>query len=195
MGLGAGRPVTVRSKEEFRKLSERGLLGNYLRSWRSVDDFLDYGFLDYGQVCEWLTIRNLIPGATGFSAVVHRNSIHATIALMVATGSRKEDLYFQEIPAPRLRRNWNIEAILTTRGVSLFYEQNTTQPVRGIRERGAYADGLKAQAVLRSMEPESYDTLMEIWETYPEAVIEATEFSEQVGALGRQLVVWEVRCY
>ncbi|HEY3379724.1 MAG TPA: hypothetical protein VGL77_19795 [Armatimonadota bacterium] len=59
-----------------------------------------------------------------------------------------------------------------------------------------HADGLAAQLMLRAaMDAPSWDTLQDIWERYPDAVVEFTVFNRGVGTLGHNTVFWEVREY
>ncbi len=114
--------------------------------------------------------------------------------------ARLEDLFIQEIPCPDARRVIQFEAMLgpgwpgAGAGVELFYELESTEPVRGIRERCKTASGLMAQSLLRTYLSEaSYETLMGIWDQYPTAIVEFTEFSAPCGVFGQRGIFWEVR--
>lgn len=177
----------IRTKEEFNALSRTGRLGNFLRSWGSLEQLWDSGYQGY------LTIRHRQPQSPHFIPVSQTCCVVSHAALLEQAGARPEDMYFTEIPHPDTLRVMNFEAMLSERGVELYYEFNTTNPVRGIRERGTYASGLVAQGVLELLSPASYEMVAEIWRKHPTAVIEATEFTQPCGVFGRELIVWEVR--
>jgi hypothetical protein len=180
----------IRTKAEFNALSRAGRLGNYLRSWDTSAAVEDSGYR------EFLTIRSRVPSSRWFVPVVHYSDLQNTIDVLAFRGAPPVGaFYFQEIPDPDTRRVANIEAMLTERGVFLFFERDTIAPVRGIRERGTRVDGgLRAQTVLRSvLSPGSYDTLQEIWSEHPTSIIEATEWAAPCGAFHQPLTVWEVR--
>jgi len=186
----------IRTKDEFNALSRAGSLGNFLRSWDTPMAVVRSGYFGF------LTIRSRVPDNTWFVAATHsHDGIHgwfwSDLALIgLRGGPGPEAFYFQEIPSPRAHRILNLEAMLTENGVELCYERDTTAALRGIRDRGTWAKGLRAQAVLRTvLSPESYDSLHAIWEKHPTSIIEATEWSVPCGAYQQQLTVWEVRDY
>ena len=47
--------------------------------------------------------------------------------------------------------------------------------------------------LLRAQLQEDFDMVMDIWDRYPDSVIELSKFARPVGALGRKVVIWEVR--
>jgi hypothetical protein len=103
-------------------------------------------------------------------------------------------MYFRQIPDPDARRVVQFEAMLDEHHVTMYYELDTTNVLRGIRERGRLARGAAAVAILQAyLSPSSYDDLLAMWELHPTSIIEATEFSRPVGEFGRQLLFWEVR--
>lgn len=187
--------MTIPNKETYNALSQRGLLGNYLRTFGTLPEA-------YKSKAPCFTIRSTSKQSPYFVPVVERNKLLTTVHELYKAGAYAHDIYFQGIPAPDTNRVIQFEAMLGPQwdgagaGVELFYELDTTQPVRGIRERCKTASGLKAQVILRTLlEPRSYDTLMDIWDRYPTAIIEASEFSRPVGALHERLCIWETRDY
>lgn len=199
--------MRIASKEEFNRLSQAGQLGNFLRTWDALADVEQANY--YG----WLTIQSkdkqsphFIPWVTNGLAAFGKWSGYQTArqgaAALMRNGAKRESMYFREVPGPNAARILQFEAMLSPTwpgagtGVDLCYETGSTEPLRGIRERGKSAYGLMAQTVLRTLlHPTSYDTLQDIWERYPTAIIEATEFSEPCGVFSQRLVVWEVRDY
>ncbi len=178
----------VKTKAEYIARSQAGQLGNYLKSWDRAIDVLESDYTGY------LTIRNRVFGSPHFIPVTQRCCLVSHVALLESRGEREENLYFQQIPPPGSRRVIQFEAVRSERGIDLCYELDTTEPLRGIRDRGKWASGLMAASVLRTyLSPGSYDDLWEIWGEHPTSVIEATEFSENVGEFSRPLLFWEVR--
>ncbi|MCL5742979.1 MAG: hypothetical protein M1541_03485 [Acidobacteria bacterium] len=180
----------IATKGEFNALSRAGHLGNFLRSWDTPELVAEAEYRGF------LTIRSRVPSSRWFVPVVHYSDLRNTLDVLAWRGGPSAaGFYFQEIPDPNTRRIANIEAMLTERGVFLYFERDTTSPVRGIRERGACLNGgLRAQAVLRTLlSPDSYDTLHEIWSQHPTSIIEATEWAAPCGAFHQPLTVWEVR--
>ena len=81
-------------------------------------------------------------------------------------------------------------------GLHLRY---TTGDARNLRhsldERGKDVHGAQAARVLRELAGSDADTLHELWDRYPDAVIEASVFGCSVGHLRKPLIIWEVRDY
>lgn len=204
--------MKITTKEDFTRLSQRGLLGNYLRSWATLQDLEASGYRG------WVTIRSrdkqsphFVPWA--FVGLLDRGmfvdkewitfpSTYNARRDLLDKGAKLEGLYFQEVPSPVAHRPIQFEALPGPQwqgagfGIELFYETATNNPLRDIRERCKTADGVTAQSLLRyCLDPCGYDTLMDIWDRYPTATIEATQFSEPTGAFHQRLVVWEVRDY
>jgi len=179
--------MQITTKAEFNALSQAGLLGNFLRTWKYVDDIP-------GDV-PWLTIQSTVPASQNFVPVVSMFSLARELDKLCSAGVPEDTVYFREIPDPHARRVANIEVMLDDRcGMYLHLEPETTNPVRGIRERTQPLYGVNARVILRAViGEESYETLYDLWEHYPTAVIEATHFSRSCGVYDKNLVIWEVR--
>jgi len=196
-------PGRISDKCEFNRLSQAGWLGNFLRIFDTLGEVHDAGYRG------WLIIRSHVKQSPHFVPWVSCNmqaptgypTLEEAVDRLLGEDADSRMMYFSEVPAPAARRVIQFEAMLAPTwqgsswgGVDLFYELDSTLPVRGIRERCLTAGGLKAQQILRTLlRPSSYDTLMDIWERFPTAMIEATEFSEPVGEFRQHLVLWEVR--
>ena len=193
--------MKIRTKADFTRLSQAGLLGNYLRAWDTRDA------LEASRYRGWVTIRakdkqspHFVPWAHTLGKHQDYPSVDCALLLMKINGADLDRVYFQEVPGPAAYRPIQFEAMLGPTwqgagvGVELFYELDTTNPLRDIRERCRTATGLVSQALLRTrLDPAGYDTLTDIWDRHPTATIEATQFSEPVGALRQRLIIWEVR--
>lgn len=182
----------VKTKAEFLALSSAGRLGNFLRSWRTLRDVERSGYNGF------LTIRSRVPGSKHFIPVTsinrRRAALRGHLSALKKLGAHESDLYFQQIPDPCARRVIQFEAIRDEHYVTIYYELDTTAPLRGICARGICARGVAAVSILRAhLSPASLDDLWAIWDEHPASVIEATEFSRPVGEYGRRLLFWEVR--
>lgn len=179
--------MKITTKGQFAALSQAGLLGNFLRTWKYVDDI--------PSGVPWLTIQSTIPASPNFLPVVSMFSLAHELDSFRRAGVPEETIYFREIPDPQSRRVANIEVMLDAQyGMYLHLEPETTNPVRGIRERTEPLYGARARVILKAVVgEESYETLYDLWEHYPTAIIEATHFSRPCGVFKKNLVVWEVR--
>lgn len=180
--------MTIPTKARFASLSQAGVLGNYLRTWPSMTEAL-------ASNVPWLTIQGTTPASEYFVPVVRRDDLIKTVCGLWDRGATEADIYYREIPDPQARRVANIEVMLDDScGMYLHLETETTNPVRGIRERTKPLYGPGARLMLKAVIGEqSYETLYALWENYPTAIIEATQFSRSCGVFGQNLVVWEVR--
>ncbi len=183
----------IKTKAEFMSLSNRGRLGNYLRSWDTAEQAIADGYQGF------ITIRARAKQSPWFVPVVGINPACWRLAfneIRDKGGPGPAEFYVQEIPAPGTLRVMNLEAHLTERGLEMTYEGYTTNPLRGIHGRGRPIAGLAAVIMLKAMVTNaSWEMLGEIWDEHPTSIIEATEFSTPVGALHQRLVIWEVRDY
>ena len=179
--------MKITTKAEFNALSQAGLLGNFLRTWKYVDDI--------PSDVPWLTIQSTVPASPNFIPVVSQFSLTRELDKLRLSGVPEETVYFREIPDPAATRVANIEVMLDDRcGMYLHIEPDTLNPVRGIRDRTKPVYGAAARVILKAViGEESYETLYDLWEHYPTAVIEATHFSRSCGRLDKNLVIWEVR--
>lgn len=180
-------------KTEMTRLLETGCYGNYLKTWQTLHDLTMSGYTG------WLTIRAREKGSPWFVSEVHSGEplSMALQAIRLRGGPAQEAFYFQQVPNPGAHRVMNLEGgydSIDTFELDLVIETDVTTPVRGIRERGRRVKGAVAWATLRSrLHPGSVDDLISLWESYPDAIIEATEFSSPCGVFNRPLVIWELR--
>lgn len=184
--------MRIKTKDQFQQLSRAGLLGNFLRQW---DTLLDLTMSDYSG---WLTIRARAKQSEWFIAAVESGMVRDALRnILLRGGPPASAFFFQEIPEPGTPRMANIEAMRDAHRHTICYiENDTTEPVRGIRDRCLPVYGAAALMQLRRfLSPTSYDDLQAIWDQYPDAIIEATEFAVPVGVFHRPLVIWEARDY
>src|SRR5690242_15816715 len=175
-------------------LSDLGLLGNALRTWHRIEA------LRKDPYCGYITIRARDKQSRWFVPVCHSDwEIYSSAGgkhyftygqelqrIWEDGGPDSSAFYFQEIPHPGSIRVANIEVgridFAPYFGLAGYIERYTTEPVRGIRERNRELTGLALSKTLEHvLRPESIEELYGIWDRYPEAIIEATEFSHRVG--------------
>lgn len=182
----------IPTKDAFLAGQKTGQFGNYLRCWNTLEDLSRTGYDGH------ITIRSRKKNSPFFVADTIPSAACHYLQNIGVNQAQMVDLFFQEIPNPNLLRNANLEGGYIEAGsfLSLALERDTLSPVRGICERAKHYSGVLARLALEyALRPDSLDELDRLWSIYPNAIIEATEFKEPVGALEKNLVIWEVREY
>jgi hypothetical protein len=186
----------ITTKAEYANLSQRGLLGNFFKSYQTLEELEASGYQGF------LTIRArdkqskwFVPVTTPKPQSPGDPDIYSELyAIKTAGGPGPESFYFQQIPSPDTKRVANIEASYILGKFAAYIETDTMEPVRGIRERAPLYYDLEARMKLQSrLSAYSMDTLDELWAAYPGSIIEAVEFSAACGEFGKKLIVFEVR--
>jgi hypothetical protein len=185
----------VPNKETFQLLSDADALGNHLQIWYTAKDMYDSGHSQH------ITIRGRkasTPGFVGVTSPVTWEEDFAARQKEIGIPCKIEDYYFQEIPPPNELRpaNFEIGPAPYAPGMVLYMETETDRPLRGISGRVPGIVGAQAKLQLYStIRQDSKLMLEEIWEKYPHAIIEASEFRHRHGIMKKHLVIWEVRNY
>ena len=197
--------MKIPDKAAFKRLSEAGLLGNYFQQWDCADALCASGYTG------WVTIRSRRPdssAATGhFVPFIKAKDAPGKIRQLVKRyGAKIEDLYVNEIPGPDSGRIINLEAARTpTKGhhdpvgrqlAGLYVRYSPASNVNlrhDLAQNGRDVEGLVAHHVLHQYLQEDAQTLWDIWDLCPDAVIEASRFTVPVGVFRSQLIIWEVR--
>jgi len=137
--------MKISTKDEFRRLSAAGLLGNTFRS------FKDWAALEASGYRGWLGVRSRTASDKAlFIPEVHYSGIPLGTL-------RSSAVYFQEVPLPGTYRVANLEAGymggVSRPGLHLRY---TTGDARNLRhsldERGKDVHGAQAARVLRELD-------------------------------------------
>lgn len=182
--------MVIKNKAEFSALSQHGKLGNYLRTWKTLPEA-------YSSGSPWLTIQGTVPQSPYFVPVVQRSQLLRTVHSLYQRGANPSAIYFREIPHPDALRVINGEAgrSLMPHWLYLLHgAMGTKQNLRhDLQENGRTVVDSRAQALLRHWLAEEYNTLEEIWEDYPDAVVEFTMWNQPCGVLNKRLMIWEVR--
>ncbi len=85
----------------------------------------------------------------------------------------------------------------STRYIDLYYSR-VAEPMRSsLAKGGIQCSGLRAVNLLKSsLDPSSYDWIMELLNIYPDHVVEFSCYRTNIGILrGMNCVVWETRLY
>jgi len=193
--------MRIPDKATFNALSQRGLLGNFLRTWKDIDEAK-------ASHAPWFTIQGTQPQSPYFVPVVADWELEERAAELIWRGARLEDIYYRAIPDPRAGRIVNLEvrrdsmpdgylkgvpSIEDTRMHLVYSAGNNINLRHDLSANGTTVTGLRAAVTLRHYLQEDVDVLEDIWARYPDAVIEASRFTRPCGVLNRKLVVWEVR--
>lgn len=179
--------MTIASKDEFRALSARGLLGNRFRTWETPEEVWGYD--------GWLTARARVKASGKFLPVVWGPEL--CLALKIA-GIAPREVYFEEIPDPGTGRRLNIELSRSHEYWWLTHgKPGLDLNVRhDLEQNGRLLTGQVADLFLkRHLRPESMEMLQGIFDAYPDAIVEATEWCQPVGIFQQHMNIWEVRDY
>lgn len=183
--------MIIPNKKTFLDLSIKGKLGNRFRVSTSVIAALASGapvFYIRGPVARW---HFMVPW-------VNAEDLESTVQGIEARGGKRDDMYFSEVVKKGVYRSINAEAKRDEHGLTLTYGTSSHLSLRDdVARNGIMKQGLAAWLVLRRrVPPEDVDMLCEIWEEYPDCIIEFSTYpGKYVGVMKRSTIIWEVRSY
>ena len=185
--------MTIPDKKTFKRLSELGILGNRFEYWNSVEEVLDSGYKG------GVYIRGPVAGWKWMMPWVEVSCLVDTVDLLKQrSGTTSSELQFVEVLPFGTPRSINGEMGWIEGMPTLRWGTSADLSLRhDLEQNGREVRGLKAVHKLASQVPHE-DVLMlyEIWDQYPQAIIEFTTYANQhVGIFKRKTVVWEVRDY
>jgi hypothetical protein len=174
----------IRSKRQFYDLWNRGLLGNRLRNWSSPAELERAGFGGLVSVRSQ-TLNN-------WAGCRYNLTVPEALELAKTCPSPQ----FGEM-APDDRLLIQGEAMDSHDGLQLTYSLTPGLRMREAMKKALTARGVVARVILeRYLWPSSLEDLRDLWEAYPDAVIEFSAYSVAVGdQRGRNTLIWEVRNY
>ena len=191
--------MRVANKREFFLLWEAGVLGNSTRLWRDPWEAYYWGLAQLRQTGKFVEI--------GFREIRKPGSVGAgawekvPFDLVPWTAARWKELgrdFIMDDGAPDDKRTLQGEVCRTFRGIE-GYLTTAKMPMRqAFAEGHAKAHGYLATRLMldRYMDPSSRDDLDALLEQYPDAAVEFTCFSVNVGVLPhRNTLFWETRDY
>lgn len=183
----------LKTKAEMFGFYERGWFGNRALTWPSKEKMVDSNY--QGQI--GLRYKDPRGGGSYFRTEMTLEEAEFQYAEWLKEGAKPEYfLWCESIPTNRLLLQGEIQ-----RGLSIYDFTYTTE--KGVPNRPSlwknkqYATGLKAILLCQHfMWPKSYDNLQELFELYPNAVIEFSCVDFECGSIpGHNTIFWEVRHY
>jgi hypothetical protein len=194
--------MKVKSKFIFFEMWEAGVLGNRTQLWRNPDDAYQWGYetaLAHG-------FRDLRYPKIGFREIRTGagqgkwQKVSWPLVPYTAETWRKEGRKFiLDDGAPDQFRTLQGELCRTYRGLEGYLDTVGKLPMRPAMAAGhmRHCTGAMVNALLdRFMDASSRDDLRDLLDLYPDATIEFSSFSRDVGILpGRNTLFWETRDY
>jgi hypothetical protein len=173
----------------------KGYFGNNLRTWNSLREIQESGFTG-----------RLMMRFRGPDGPVKKDlTLHQAMAEFsrVVNGGKwaPAQIYWNEVLEDQDTLTV-VQGELMRTDQGLYFMCNFT-PMRmreAMRHEGVqHIHGLRANMILRHYcDPNSYENIMQLFEDYPDHMIELTVCSRAVGSLahlGHNTIVWEVRKY
>jgi hypothetical protein len=191
--------MRIASKQQFFLLWEAGVLGNRTRLWRDPQEAHFWGMQQkLGILKPEIGFRELRKTGTAGAGAWEKVPWHRV--LETAERWKAEGRQFiMDDGAPDDKRTLQGEVCRTYRGLEGFLEVGGKLPMRpamaaGLMHHYSYA---ATKALLdRYMDPSSRDDLDALLELYPDAAVEFSSFTVNVGIFpGRNTIFWETRNY
>lgn len=184
--------ATVTSKKQFYKLWKGLKLGNRIQVFENIDEFLTSGWIGL------TSIRYKEPGSPYKAFHIPAHKVLDKVAEFVAQGANKQLFTFNEsAPDDCLLIQGEIQYIYELgHGLTLTY--NTKKcAMKEAMEHPLTATGLRAKMIMEYyMNPKSFDMIRDLFELYPDDVIEFGVYGKNLGILpGHNTVIWEVRAF
>jgi hypothetical protein len=181
----------IGSKKDYYALYNNGMMGNKPLTWNSYDELLSSSWRNGVSI---RSCKGIARSQTRFNVPFER--IQQEMDDLKKSGvSYSEMVFNQSMPDDKLLIQGEINR--TENGIYLHYS-NVKKPMNlALKEEPKHAFGLKAEMILKNfLFPQSYADLMELFEVFPDSVIEFGAYSTTVGNTpGRNTIVWEVRNY
>lgn len=175
--------MIVRNKLQSVELLEEGTWINTTRTWHEPETLLKIGFDGIVAVRSYVRWTNFKPGMLVEECVEYYH-------ILVNSGIRQSSLFFHEwSPLESLKCICHLGR--TEYGYELLWSRN---PNINIDTHYVY----NAWAVLATKYlagEHNWDRLMNIFDEFPESVIEFTIHDRRLGILGWDMLVWEIRNY
>ena len=181
--------MDVKTKEQFYELWQKGLFGNKLQTWNSLEEIKQSG---YGGL---ITIRSKEVASAFQSYNVPLMEIEKTRAEWIKQGYDPNLITFNE-SAPDHLLLLQGELMEYNNGLYLFYSQEKVKMREALKE-GREAIGKEAEQLLRKhCNQVSFQDIMDLLQRFPGHVIEFSTYSCMLGNIpGRNTIIWEVRKY
>jgi len=191
------RDGEIKDKEDYYFLYEKGFFGNKALTWNSVEEIAK---------SKWdklICIRGKrgIPRSKSRFNFTFEETINYLNELEREGIPREKMTFNQSMPDENLTIQGEVtrEGKLVGRSADYIYLTYSTikEPMNlALEKETLYMQGLNALFKIKGvMDAPSYDNLNELFELFPESVIEFSCYDIPVGNLKRNTIFWEVRNY
>lgn len=189
--------MLIPDKSTYLKLSRANKLGNTLQVWDNYNSIPNSykGFV---------TIRNRVKDSPFFVPNISIDAIPSKLKSLQSKGLNPNTVYFQEVPhqstcvnlkCEGCGRVLNGEAMRDEAYINLTYGSSPNLNLRtDLNINGKIATKLTSVLYLKQFY-DCYEDLNEIWDDYPDSIIEFSVFTRNVGILDKNTIIWEVRNY
>lgn len=181
--------MEIKNKSLMYECYKKGLFGNSLRTWYSIDDFKKSNFSG-----KYVSLRYQGENGGMFCAYNVTN-VDTKLEEFMKKGADYGKFIVNE-SAPDELLLIQGEVMRNEKGLSLFYSKEKGK-MRDCLVRGESVEGVCAQTILKLyLNDNSYSDMMELLDLYPNHIIEFSTYSICLGdCKHRNTVIWEVRNY
>lgn len=184
--------ATIKSKSEFYRLWKNLQLGNRIAIFDNIDEFLKSNW------SKPTSIRYKVAGSPYVAFYVPADKVLDKVEEFVEKGADKDLFVFNEsTPDDCLLIQGEAQYIYENSfGLTLTYNTDKVS-MRSAMTNFKMSTGLKAKMILEHyLNAKSYEMLKDLFEEYPNDVIEFGVYSKKLGVLpGHNTVIWEIRNY
>ena len=188
--------MRIRTKAESVQLYESGFFGNKGLTWQSVQDYYRSGFEDF------VVLRYRDKGFGGGPCLYNLCGdfeVYQAVKLLAAQGFAESRMWINA-QMPDYAVVVQGEYLVGDDGgvpEDVFFCSTEKRQMRpALDSTGRHIGRLAAMDLLqRSLDYDSWSNFLWLRETFPGHVIEISVYSQPVGLLGWNSVVWEVRSY
>lgn len=186
--VGSGK---VSNKKDYYFLYSVGFFGNKPLTWNSLEEIKESGWN------KGICIRSkqgVLRSKTVFDLTMEEAINY--IEQLRKEGIKKETLTFnQSMPNEELKIQGEI--MRSKENYSLTYTTIKKPMNRALEEETLFAKGLTALSLVKeNLFPSSYEDLQDLFNIFPDSIIEFSSYNVPVGNLkNRNTILWEVRNY
>lgn len=180
--------MRVPDKKTMYSLYERGLFGNGLKNYNTLQECIDNADGLVGVRCRQI----------GGPCVAMKTPVELQEAMrgLFARGWREPDFIYGQSPDHH-HQVIQGEVMRSENHYDFTYTTVKAAMRPALAQETKHAQGITAIALLKHhLWPASYEDLIELLDTYDGAVVEFTAFDREIGTCpNRNAVIWEVRHY
>jgi len=184
--------ATITSKKQFYELWKGLRLGNRIAVFENVKEFLKSGWTGS------ISIRYREAGSPYKAFHVPAHKVLDKVAEFVKQGANENLFTFNEsAPDDCLLIQGEVQYVYETgNGLTLTYNTKKCSMKEAMIDP-LTATGLKAKMIMEYyMKPKSYEMIKDLFELYPDDVIEFGVYGRNLGIMsGHNCIIWEIRGY